>query len=130
MTEDIGYRLWEHFKMPHQTGSAWTKKYLPVSVIHCSEIHGTMEDFKWIERQSTLRLAKLKGFENVRGGGFSLTTSDYPAGWDEHLKNVPAAKLDLMKPLSKSELNELLKGKYDQWRHRPRKRKRESEHDG
>ncbi len=116
MAEYIGLRLWEHFKMSRKTGSAWTKQYPPISVIHCSKHIGSMKDFKRIEQQSTLRLAKLKGFANVRGGGFSLTTSDYPKSWDEKLLTIPAGDMNSMRPLSKKELKQLMKGKYELWR--------------
>ena len=120
MAEDIGLRLWEHFKMPRTTGAAWTRTYPPVSVIHCSELIGTMHDFKRIERQATLRLAKLKGFENVRGAGFSLTTTHYPKTWDEKLLDIPPADMNAMTPLAKNDLNRLMKGKYHLWLQRRR----------
>lgn len=116
MTEDIGLRLWEHFKMPGKTGSGWTRKYHPVSVLHCSHHSGTMRDFKRIERESTLRLAKLKGFACVRGAGFSLTSDEFPVGWEKHLTDVPAADLGAMNPLTQSEVKQLMKGKYKVWR--------------
>lgn len=116
MAEDIGLRLWTHFKMSKKTGSAWTKIYKPVSVVHCSQHIGTMNDFKIIEQQATLRLAKLKGFSNVRGGGFSLTAIDYPESWDKKLTTVPPADMNKMTPLNAKELKNLMIGKYDLWR--------------
>lgn len=116
VAEDIGLRLWTHFKMAGKTGSAWTKKYRPLSVIHCSQCPDTPNDFKRIERECTLRLAKLKGFSNVRGSGYSLSDDNYPASWDEHLTDVLPADLDKMKPLSEKELLTLMKGKYELWR--------------
>lgn len=116
VAKDIGLRLWTHFKMGGKTGSAWTKKYPPVSVIHCSECSDTPREFKRIEKVCTLRLAKLKGFSNVRGSGYSLSTDDYPGSWEQHLKDIQPADLEKMSPLTKKELNELMKGKYDLWR--------------
>jgi len=116
VAEDIGLRLWTHFKMAGKTGSSWTKKYPPLSAIHCTQCSDTPKEFKRIERECTLRLAKLKGFANVRGAGYCLSDDDYPAGWDDYLENVMPADLDKMKPLSKKELNTLMKGKYELWR--------------
>lgn len=115
MAEDIGLRLWTHFKMSDKTGSAWTKKHKPRSVIHCSKLEGSMHDFKRIEQQATLRLAKLKGFSSVRGGGFSLTTENYPNSWDEKLDDIPPADLGSMNPISPKKLKELMVGKYQLW---------------
>jgi predicted GIY-YIG superfamily endonuclease len=120
MTDDIGLRLWEHFKMGKKTGAAWTRKYSPLSVAHLSQHFGTMRDFKRLEKLATLRLARLKGFRNVRGGGFSLTTDDYPPAWDDALTNIPAADVSQMKPISKSELTNLMKGKFQLWKERRR----------
>ena len=113
--EDIGLRLWTHFKMSDKTGSAWTKKHKPVSVIHCSKIEGNMEDFKRIEKQATLRLAKLKGFSSVRGGGYTLTTDNYPSSWDDSLVNIRPADMDSMAPICPGKLKELMVGKYQLW---------------
>jgi len=115
MAEDIGFRLWTHFKMSDKTGSAWTKKHKPISVIHCSKIEGTMKNCKRIEQQAALRLAKLKGFSSVRGAGFSLTTENYPSSWDDRLDSVQPADMDSMSPISNAELRELMKGKYQLW---------------
>jgi predicted GIY-YIG superfamily endonuclease len=133
MAEDIGLRLWEHFKMGNKTGSGWTKRFHPVAVVHCSRHVGTMQDFKYIEQQCTLRLAKLKGFRDVRGGGFSLTTDDYPESWDESLAHVAQADMSLMMPLSRLDLNQMMLGKYHLWLQRRRdgikKRKTKSQLD-
>jgi len=116
VAQDIGLRLWTHFKMGDQAGSAWTKKHPPLSVIHCSQCPVDPREFKRIEKKSTLRLAKLKGFSNVRGAGYSLTTDEYPHSWDEHLEGITPADMAKMTPLSKSEVRELMKGKYELWR--------------
>jgi predicted GIY-YIG superfamily endonuclease len=115
IAEDIGLRLWEHFKMGNKTGSGWTKKFHPVAVLHCSKHSGSMRDFKHIEQQCTLRLAKLKGFRYVRGGSFSLTTDDYPEIWDESLVQVTQADMGRMTPVSKHDLNQMIHGKYQIW---------------
>ncbi len=117
MAEDIGLRLWTHFNNKNKTGSAWTKKFKPLKVIHCSLCKGHLiYTFKNIEKQSTLRLAKLKGFAKVRGAGFSLSNAEYPSSWDEKLTNIPKANLNLMTPLSSDELNNLMKDKEDLWK--------------
>ncbi|WP_444945665.1 GIY-YIG nuclease family protein [Microbulbifer sp. VTAC004] len=115
VAEDIGLRLWSHFKMGNKSGSAWTKKYPPISVLHCSECSSSPIEFKRIEKVCTLRLAKLKGFENVRGSAYCLSSDEYPKGWDKYLDGVQPANLDKMKPLTNKELKELMKGKYQLW---------------
>lgn len=116
VAEDIGLRLWTHFKMGNKIGSAWTKRHPPVAVLHCSECSDRPDEFKRIERLCTLRLAKLKGFANVRGAGYSLSDDEYPAIWDDHLCGVHPADMSKMIPLTKSQLKVLMKGKYDVWR--------------
>ncbi|EGR0439659.1 GIY-YIG nuclease family protein [Vibrio parahaemolyticus] len=125
IAEDIGLRLWTHFKMGSKVGSAWTKKYKPIKVVHCSEI---FPKTKWkselVETQCTLRIAKLKGFSKVRGAGFSISNEDYPKSWDEKLAGVPPADFDKMKPLSNQELKVLFKGKYELWLEQRKKRRK------
>lgn len=115
IAENIGLRLWTHFK-GKGTGSAWTEKYKPKKVIHCSEITPkTRKRAEMIETQCTLRIAKAVGFLRVRGAGFSVSKEDYPKNWDEKLDQVPVANFDKMIPLSKKDLNTLMKGKYKVW---------------
>lgn len=71
ITRDLKRRLWQHFRSSEHWGSTWTAKYKPFSVIHCSEIFGNSHDLAFIEDQATLRLAKLKGPERVRGGTYT-----------------------------------------------------------
>ena len=120
MADDLGLRLWEHFKMGRKTGAAWTKKYRPVSVLHASKHQGSWQKLKQLEQQATLRLAKKQGFANVRGGGFSLTTDDYPAAWDEQLEQVTPADMTSMKPINASELKQMMRGKYAEWKEKRR----------
>ncbi|WP_366140333.1 GIY-YIG nuclease family protein [uncultured Umboniibacter sp.] len=115
VAKDIGLRLWTHFKMNGKTGSAWTKKYPPIAVLHCSECSNHPSVFKNIEKQCTLRLAKLKGFRNIRGSGYCLSADEYPASWDDQLDAVTPADMSKMRPLNQKELKRLIKGKYQLW---------------
>lgn len=115
IAEDIGLRLWTHFK-GKRTGSAWSKKFKPLKVIHCSEIFPkTRERAQLVETECTLRIAKAVGFSKVRGAGFSVSREDYPKSWDEKLSGVKCANFNEMLPMSKKELESLMKGKYQVW---------------
>ena len=48
-------------------GAVWTKKYKPISIVEI--VRGNKD----IEKAKTLEYMKLKGFENVRGAGYSQT---------------------------------------------------------
>lgn len=112
IAEDIGLRLWTHFR-GKGTGSAWTKKYNPLKVIHCSQVvPNTRKKAEIIENECTLRIAKLVGFSKVRGAAFSASSESYPKSWDEKLIGIPEAKFEKMKPLSETDLNILMRGKY------------------
>ncbi|QIR16613.1 GIY-YIG nuclease family protein (plasmid) [Shewanella aestuarii] len=115
IAEDVGLRLWTHFKMNSKTGSAWTKKYKPLRVLHISEIKQSKWKYKAVERECVLRIAKAVGFANVRGAGFSLSQEAYPANWDDKLVEIPAADFSKMTPPTKEELKNLMKGKYQLW---------------
>jgi predicted GIY-YIG superfamily endonuclease len=116
IAKDVGLRLWEHFKMGSKTGSAWTKKFKPLRIIHLSEIFPkTQWKAEEVERQCVLRIAKTVGFSNVRGAGFSASKEDYPENWDAYLVNVPPANFDKMTPPNKKELEDLMKEKYQLW---------------
>ena len=115
IAEDLGLRLWTHFK-GKGTGSSWTKKYKPIKVIHYSEVFPkTRKRAEIVETECTLRLAKAVGFLNVRGAGFSVSRDDYPISWDEKLDGVQAAKFDKMVAMPEKELKKLMKRKYKEW---------------
>lgn len=129
VAEDVGLRLWQHFKMGDKTGSSWTKKHKPIKVVHISEIFPKK---KWryleVEKQCVLRIASAVGFTRVRGAGFAISEEQYPQSWDDYLVGVPAADFRRMTPPSKQELDTLMKGKYQKWlseRKRRRKTSRE-----
>ena len=46
-------------------GSAWTKKYKPISVEHVFKNRDNLDEDKY-----TLKLMSEKGIDNVRGGSF------------------------------------------------------------
>jgi predicted GIY-YIG superfamily endonuclease len=56
-------RINSHF---NSTGSSWTKKYKPVSVIEKID-----NADKTIEKNTTLNYMKLYGWRNVRGAGWT-----------------------------------------------------------
>lgn len=116
MSTNIRLRLWEHFKMGNKSGSAWTRKNKPLKVIHLSEISGNITNLKEIENDFTLRLAKLKGFEKVRGAGFCLSTDNVPKKWILRLQNIKPANMDEMIEVKSKELKEMLKGQFEVWK--------------
>jgi predicted GIY-YIG superfamily endonuclease len=117
VARDVGLRLWQHFKMGNRTGSAWTKKHKPISVIHISEItNPTKRRYEAIEQEAVLRIAKAVGFEKVRGAGYTTSSDEVPKTWLTLLDNVPPADFTKMTPPTKKELTELMKGKYEIWK--------------
>lgn len=111
MTRGLKRRLWQHFRSPAHWGSDWTAKYKPFSVIHCSEIFGKSHDLAFIENQATLRLAKLKGADRVRGGAY--TREELGESWIDEVNKSKAADITRFVPISRTSLTNLLKGAYD-----------------
>ena len=62
-TTNPKFRIFDHF---NSEGSAWTKKYEPISIL---EIISTNDHFD--EDKITLKYMSYKGIDNVRGGSFS-----------------------------------------------------------
>lgn len=121
MSTNIRLRLWEHFKMGKKSGSAWTRKHKPLKVIHLSKIVGNITRLKEIENEVTLRLAKLKGFEKVRGAGFCLSTDNVPEKWKLRLDNIKPADINKMIEVKDKELKEMLKGQFEVWKNNKKK---------
>lgn len=63
-SENLSSRLEQHTT---GDGAVWTKKYKPVSIVEI--VRGNKD----VEKAKTLEYMKLKGFENVRGAGYSKT---------------------------------------------------------
>lgn len=114
-TAHLRIRLWQHFKTKMHS-SAWTRLHRPVSVAHVSRIKGTKFDLDRIEANSTLRLAKLKGFDKVRGAGYSITTQDVPRSWLDAIEQVPAADEAKFFPMTDKQLKTMIKNAYFEYR--------------
>lgn len=63
-SENLSQRLEQHIA---DEGAVWTKKYKPLSIVEI--VRGNKD----IEKAKTLEYMKLKGFENVRGAGYTKT---------------------------------------------------------
>jgi len=61
-SENLSSRLEQHTS---GDGAVWTKKYKPISIVEI--VRGNKD----VEKSKTLEYMKLKGFENVRGAGYT-----------------------------------------------------------
>jgi len=63
-SENLSGRLEQHTT---GEGAVWTKKYKPISILEI------LRGNKDVEKAKTLEYMKLKGFDNVRGAGYTRT---------------------------------------------------------
>lgn len=110
-TTNLRIRLWHHFKTKVHR-SAWTLLHRPLAVAHVSRIYGTKSELDRIETSCTLRLAKLKGFEKVRGAGYCITTGKIPQNWLDVLVGIPPADESKFRPMKDEQLRALIKNAY------------------
>lgn len=101
-TGDLQRRMYEHFG---GNGALWTRTYNPEEIIHAE-----IERHKWHEDFNTLRMMKLYGINNVRGGRWCQVTD---------LSFVPKHYNDIDPLLSLEENIEKLGGISHDWKERP-----------
>lgn len=107
-TENLAVRLWEHFMSPNVGAASWTSLHRPRQVIHCIQIQGSRREFDQNERLYTLMLAKLKGFEKVRGGPFCAVNPKHISTWKQNLAGVEPVNPERFSPIPALELSSLL----------------------
>lgn len=107
-TSKLACRLWQHFGASDVAGSAFSSKHKALHVIHLEKSSTSKTIWQARERELTLKLAKVFGFEHVRGGPYTVGDK-LPKGWMRALNTVDDINLDELEPLNDVELQTLIK---------------------
>jgi len=72
----------------------------------------------FLENSATLKLAKLYGFNRVRGGAYCSTIEPHPKAWSDHLSTIAEADPKKFNPLTEATLKQILQSIQPQWKSR------------